>query len=158
MPNVERTPAPGFWGRLPEYGVHPWISDIAARCLSRREKMDAGVLSKMEGAFRRFVGESPDVSRMAEAISSLGYRVETSGGRLLVGMDGGTVSVFLGEPDTVRGRTVALGDWNVHEEDGAEYYPLFAAGMFNCLDPDRRCEFRQSRVEYHWPDPSLPGR
>ncbi len=158
MPNVEEPPVPGFWGRLPDYGVHPWVSDIAARCLARRETMDASILSRMREAFRRFTGDAPDMPRIAETISSLGYSVEVSKRCLHVETDDGTVNVFLGEPDAVSGRTVALGDWNVHEEEGAEYYPMFAAGMFTCLDPGRRYEFRQKRLEYHWPDSSLPGR
>lgn len=118
--------------------------------------MDEAILAKLEDAFEGYVGGDLSDDTLSSVIAMQGYFVDVKDGCYVVRMRSGNVAV--GGPEGFPGRRLSFGRWNVSEADGVERVPYFAAGMFTCLDPDRNTEFRQRRVEYHWPDPDIPGR
>ncbi len=134
---------------LTECGVHPWLSDIAANGISLGTPADASVVGRISAVFSEFTGGNPGIGCLADIVSLQGY----------------SVSEITENGFTVTGKNII---WHISsdgpgyisaERDGdARRLPLYAIGMFVCLDPERRSEFRQKRIEYHWPDPSIPGR
>lgn len=146
---------------LSEIGIHPWVSDIAANSIRYGTPIDRSVADRMSKAFRGFVGGRICAGTVSEAVSRQGYTVSDVGRDCFsVMMNGDVWHICLDIlPDKgSAGRTVVLRDGVPSMDGEVSYLPYYAAGMFTCLDPVRRDEFRQRRVEYHWPDTSISGR
>jgi len=139
--------------------IHPWISDIAASSLSDRRELDQTVCKKLSSAFEAYAGAEPGLCNIRDIISSQGYDVKTCKDHLRITISG-TVSCVCLLTCNMTGceRQIVLGGNTIATIDGEEHYPLFAAGMFTCLDPSEKNRFRQKRIDYSWPDTSIPGR
>ncbi|MFA6869938.1 MAG: hypothetical protein WCQ63_03020 [Methanomethylophilus sp.] len=151
-----------FWDYLTEKGIHPWLSDIVADCLVHRRPLDDTLLKRLADAFYEYMHGDLNCASLAGVVRAQGYSARELQNMLFsAAMPAGEATVYVTGENEVpykNARTIALGTWNISERDGVEYYPYFAAGMFTCLDPARQHDIRQQRIEYHWPDFSLPGR
>ncbi|AGI47043.1 hypothetical protein TALC_00028 [Thermoplasmatales archaeon BRNA1] len=143
-----------FLAYLSEAGVHPWLSDIASRCLSRKEPLDPTVLSKMQDAFDSFA-PNLDFQHMCQIISDQGYPFEAGEGIVKISHTGGSVTASLSETSV---SDIVFRRGNIVSEGERTLYPLFAAGMLSSILPSDDGIRRQSRIEYHWPDGDIPGR
>lgn len=152
----------GFWDYLTEAGVHPWISGIAAECVTAIRPLDSTVLDRVEGAFEEYVGGDLTPAVLVAVLRSQGYDPEERGdGVWEETRDGRTVAVAFGDAGLSKDdyyRAIRFREENISVRDGVETYPYFAVGMATRLDPRRYGEARQKRIEYHWPDFSIPGR
>ncbi len=134
---------------LTECGIHPWLSDIAANAISLGTSVDVSVERRISAAFSEFAGGDPGIGCLADIVSMQGYSVSE------MTENGFTVT---GKSIVWHIRSDGPGYISAERDGGTRRLPIYTIGMFVCLDPERRPEFRQKRIEYHWPDPSIPGR
>lgn len=148
-----------FADHLSATGIHPWVSDVAAMALGAGRALDSAILDRLEKAFEDYVGGDLSLESLSDVVALQGYFINMRGDFFVVNTSGGPVNVLRNVPaGNMEGRTLVFGEWNTERRGDVELVPFFAAGMFTCLDPGRRGEFRQKRIEYHWPDPDIPGR
>lgn len=150
-----------FWDFLTVERVHPWLSDIAAMSLSDGRGLSPTICGKISEAFSEYIGGEGDPDILSEVIASQDYQVIREEDHLDVPLSGTVCHIYIGNrPEAADrdGRTLVLGGDVIEKKDGMEFYPLFAAGMFTRLDPERKDDLRQKRIEYSWLDFSIPGR
>ncbi|MDD2626043.1 MAG: hypothetical protein PHT00_03620 [Candidatus Methanomethylophilus sp.] len=124
-----------------QHGVSEQTYLTAMRNLLDLQRMNPSVQFLVADAFSKYVRGEFTVHRMAELVKSQGYPTDDEKEMYFdTTVNGAPVTVFVtccGVTPMPGRRTIALGLWNVSFRDHIEFYPFFAAAMFDVLDPSR---------------------
>jgi len=109
------------------------------RCLLALQMVGCSDLFLMQKAFAKYAQNDMSVEKMAALIATQGYPVQNQDEiSFETEIQGRPVTVYVtccGVTPVKGRRTIALGAWNVSYRDHIEFYPFFAAALFDTLDP-----------------------
>ena len=126
-----------------DYVVSSRIGNVlegAERSLRDMLPVGEDVRSKLDSLFKEYMGGDLSHASVARMITAQGYETVNSLNRYIeTYLDGRPSRLYILTDDIPsppgRMRFVGFGDWDVHRENGVDFFPLFALGVLKAVDP-----------------------
>jgi len=125
------------------YAAASGIGDVledAERSLRDTVPVGEDVRSNLDSLFEEYMGGDLSHASVARMVTAQGYETVNSLNRYIeTYLDGRPSRLYILTDDIPsppgRMRFVGFGDWDVHQKDGVDFYPLFALGVLKAVDP-----------------------